>query len=107
GPTVRDVSAPGFAKSSLSRLVVRRESRARSSLLSCGEPIKSSASLCFLSGSGAQERFGDEAPPRRSAILVLAGCPAGNGLHRLPGQERDPGGPPAGHDCFSHPGARG
>jgi hypothetical protein len=32
---------------------------------------------------------------RRSAILVAAGRPAGKWPHRLPGQERDPGGPPA------------
>jgi hypothetical protein len=36
-----------------------------------------------------------EALARRSAILVVAGRPAGKRLHRLPGQERDPGRPPA------------
>jgi hypothetical protein len=33
--------------------------------------------------------------PEDRRYSVVAGRPAGKRLHRLPGQERDPGGPPA------------
>ena len=52
---------------------------------------------CFRSG---QRRPLTSAPAtkqrsRNREILAVAGRPAGKGLHRVPGQERDPGGPPA------------